>query len=91
MTLPERGRRAARLPAQHSATVTAEQAFIDKWGTVLEGYGHQFAVSGAPGTSAAEIGAVAAIEIGRRGRMIAVAEPTRRGGGAAYVVRPSGG
>jgi gamma-glutamyltranspeptidase/glutathione hydrolase len=38
-------------------------------------------------TSAAEIGAATAIEFGRKGRMTAVAEPTRRGGGSARVVK----
>ncbi len=79
---------APRATQRNTAAVTAEQAFIDRWGGVLEGYGHQLAVAGPPGTSASEIGAVAAIEIGPRGLMTAVAEPTRRGGGAAYVVRP---
>ncbi|MYW05848.1 gamma-glutamyltransferase [Streptomyces sp. SID3343] len=37
-----------------------------------------------------EIGAVAALEFLRGGRIQAVAEPTRRGGGAAGVVRPGG-
>jgi gamma-glutamyltranspeptidase / glutathione hydrolase len=85
MTLPA-AVAAPRASQRNTAAVTAEQAFIDKWGAVLEGYGHQFAVAGAPGTSAAEIGAVAAIELGPNGLMTAVAEPTRRGGGAARVV-----
>ena len=79
---------APRATQRNTASVTAEQAFIDEWGTTLEGYGHQFALAGPPGTSASEIGAVAAIELGPRGRMTAAAEPTRRGGGAAYVVHP---
>ena len=79
---------APRAAQRNTPAVTAEQAFIDRWGDVLEGYGHAFAVSGPPGTSASEIGAVAAIELGPNGLMTAVAEPTRRGGGAAYVVRP---
>ena len=88
MTLPA-AVAAPRAAQRNTAAVTAEQAFIDKWGAVLQGYGHQFVVPGAPGASSAEIGAVAAIEIGARGRMTAVAEPTRRGGGAAFVVRPA--
>jgi gamma-glutamyltranspeptidase/glutathione hydrolase len=39
-------------------------------------------------TAGAEIGAATAIEFGPRGRMLAVAEPVRRGGGSAAVVRP---
>ena len=87
MTLPM-AVAAPRASQRNTAAVTAEQAFIDRWGPALEGYGHQFAVPGPPGSSASEIGAVAAIELGPRGRMTAVAEPVRRGGGAAFVVRP---
>jgi gamma-glutamyltranspeptidase/glutathione hydrolase len=36
----------------------------------------------------AEIGAVTAIERRNDGRLVAVAEPVRRGGGDAGVVRP---
>ena len=67
---------------------TAEQAFIDRYGTLLAAFGQRLTAAGAPGTSAAEIGAATAIEIGPRGRLTAVAEPTRRGGGSALVVRP---
>jgi gamma-glutamyltranspeptidase/glutathione hydrolase len=88
MSLPD-AVAAPRASQRNTAAVTAEQAFIDRWGAVLDGYGHQFAVAGPPGTSAAEIGAVAAIELGPHGLMTAVAEPTRRGGGAARVVRPT--
>lgn len=80
---------APRASQRNTATVTAEQAFIDAYGAALAGYGHRFAVAGPPGSSAAEIGAVAAIELGPQGRVTAVAEPTRRGGGAAGVVRPT--
>ena len=80
---------APRASQRNTATVTAEQAFIDAYGAALAGYGHRFTVAGPPGSSAAEIGAVAAIELGSQGRLTAVAEPTRRGGGAAGVVRPT--
>ena len=50
--------------------------------------GHTFAAAGAPGTSASEIGAATAIEFGPHGRLTVVAEPVRRGGGAAGVVVP---
>ena len=36
----------------------------------------------------AEIGAVTGIEFLDRGRVLAAAEPTRRGGGSAATVRP---
>ncbi|WP_307855897.1 gamma-glutamyltransferase [Nocardioides faecalis] len=82
---------APRASQRNTAGVSAEQAFIDAYGPALGGYGHTFAPPGAPGTSAAEIGAVAAIRIGERGRLTAVAEPSRRGGGSALVVHPQRG
>ncbi|WP_436700284.1 gamma-glutamyltransferase family protein [Nocardioides sp. BYT-33-1] len=80
---------APRASQRNTAAVTAEQAFIDTYGAALATYGHTFTVAGPPGSSAAEIGAVAAVEIGPDGRLTAVAEPTRRGGGAAGVVLPT--
>ena len=88
MSLPE-AIAAPRASQRNTASVTAEQAFIDRWGQPLGRYGHTFTAAGPPGSSSAEIGAVAAIELGRHGRMTAAAEPTRRGGGAAYVVHPT--
>lgn len=82
---------APRATQRNTANVTAEQAFIDSpSGKVLAAkYGHTFAAAGAPGTSAAEIGAATAIEFHRDGRVTAVAEPERRGGGSAMVVKPA--
>jgi gamma-glutamyltranspeptidase / glutathione hydrolase len=71
-----------------TGTVSAEQAFIDRYGALLTPFGHTFAAPGLPGTSAAEIGALTAIEFRGKRRMVAVAEPTRRGGGSALVVNP---
>lgn len=88
MTLPE-AVAAPRASQRNTANVTAEQAFIDRYGAALASYGHRFSVAGPPGSSASEIGAVAAIELGPDGRLTAVAEPTRRGGGSAGVVRPT--
>lgn len=79
---------APRASQRNTASVTAEQSFIDAYGPLLTPYGHTFAAAGAPGTSGAEIGAATAIEMGPRGRFTVVAEPTRRGGGAAGVVVP---
>ena len=87
MTLPQ-AIAAPRASNQNSATTTAEQAFIDQYGAALAAYGHAFAPAGAPGTSAAEIGAATGIEFGRGGRLTVAAEPTRRGGGSALVVHP---
>jgi gamma-glutamyltranspeptidase / glutathione hydrolase len=78
---------APRAAQRNSADVTAEQRFIDRWGDLLGDLGHTFVPAGDPGTSAAEIGAATAIELHGR-RLLAVAEPTRRGGGSALVVRP---
>ncbi|RNM16374.1 gamma-glutamyltransferase [Nocardioides pocheonensis] len=77
---------APRASQRNTASVTAEQAFIDQWGSALSAYGHTFTPAGAPGTTAAEIGAATAIEFGPHHRMTAVAEPVRRGGGSAAVV-----
>lgn len=79
---------APRVSPRNTATVLAEQSFLDRYRTALEALGHQLAPAGDPGTSAAEIGAATAIEFGPGRRLTVVAEPRRRGGGAATVVRP---
>ncbi|NHC24891.1 gamma-glutamyltransferase [Nocardioides sp. IC4_145] len=79
---------APRASQRNTAAVTAEPGFIDAYGALLEAYGHELAPAGDALTSAAEIGAAAAIEIGPGGLLTAAAEPTRRGGGSAGVVRP---
>jgi gamma-glutamyltranspeptidase/glutathione hydrolase len=82
MTLPQ-AVAAARASQRNTKDVQAEAAF----GTAgLVAYGHTFVAPPAPG----EIGAVTGIELRRGGRLVAVAEPVRRGGGDARVVRPSG-
>jgi gamma-glutamyltranspeptidase/glutathione hydrolase len=86
MTLPQ-AIAAPRVAPSNKATVSAEQAFLDQYAAALALLGHTLAPAGAPGTSAAEIGAATAIEFGPRGLLTAAAEPTRRGGGAAAVVR----
>ena len=72
---------APRASQRNTAAVSAEPAFITTWGPALTARGHSF-------TSVAEIGAVTAIERRDDGRLVAVAEPVRRGGGDAGVVRP---
>jgi gamma-glutamyltranspeptidase / glutathione hydrolase len=74
---------------RNTETVTAEQSFIDIYGPLLTPLGHTLTPAGDPGTTAAEIGAATAIELGPAGLMTAVSEPTRRGGGSALVVHPS--
>ena len=79
---------APRVAPSNRTPVSAEQGYLDLYGAALTLLGHALTPVGAPGTSAAEIGAATAIEFGKRGRLTAAAEPTRRGGGAATVVDP---
>jgi gamma-glutamyltranspeptidase/glutathione hydrolase len=76
---------APRATPQNSASTTAEPGFIDAYGTALAGYGHTLT----PVRPRPWIGAATAIEIGPGGRLTAVAEPERLGGGSARVVRPA--
>ena len=87
MTL-EQAIAAPRAAQRNTPTVTAEPGFIDTYGPALAPYGHDLVPSGDAFSSAAEIGAATAIEIGPDGKLTAVAEPTRRGGGSALVVKP---
>ncbi|MEV0802269.1 gamma-glutamyltransferase [Kribbella sp. NPDC050281] len=86
MTLPE-AIAAPRASQRNTATVTAEPPFIDAYDAALKPYGHTLVPSGDAFTSAAEIGAVAALEFLPGGGILAAAEPTRRGGGAAGTVK----
>lgn len=73
---------APRATQRNTATVQAEPGFdADRPG--LEALGHVFAPN-------PEIGAATGVELLPDGRLLAVAEPTRRGGGTAGVVRPAG-
>jgi gamma-glutamyltranspeptidase/glutathione hydrolase len=74
-----------RASQRNAATTEAEPAFIaTQVGRDLASvYGHRFT----PTTGAGEIGTVAAVEFKRGNRFVAAAEPTRRGGGSAMVVR----
>jgi gamma-glutamyltranspeptidase / glutathione hydrolase len=82
-TLPQAIER-PRVAQRNMPGATAEPAFIaSAEGQALAStYGHTY---GAPMN---EIGAVTALEFGRRGRLLAAAEATRRGGGSAATVRP---
>jgi gamma-glutamyltranspeptidase/glutathione hydrolase len=81
LTLPE----AIAVPraSQRNTTLTsAEPAFISSPdAAALQARGHRF-------TSTAEIGAATAIEFLPGGRVLAAAEPVRRGGGSAMVESP---
>jgi gamma-glutamyltranspeptidase/glutathione hydrolase len=85
MTLPQ-AIAAPRASQRNTANVTAEPPFIAAYETALRPYGHVLVPSGDAFTSAAEIGAVAALEFLPGGAILAAAEPTRRGGGSAGTV-----
>lgn len=80
---------APRAAQRNTPNVTAEPDFIKAYEKRLAPYGHQLTPAGDAFTSAAEIGAATAIEFKADGRMVAAAEPARRGGGSAMVVNPS--
>jgi gamma-glutamyltranspeptidase / glutathione hydrolase len=76
---------APRVSNRNGATTEAGPAFLRRpEAAALTGRGWKL---GEP-AAGPEIGAVTAIEFLRRGRTRAAAEPERRGGGAAAVVRP---
>jgi gamma-glutamyltranspeptidase/glutathione hydrolase len=81
MTLPE-AMAAPRASQRNTAGIQAEPAFRTQYGPGLEQLGHSFAAD------VPELGAATAIEFRPGGKLIASAEPARRGGGAAGVVRP---
>jgi len=81
---------APRASQRNGATTQAEPAFsASPEGQALASqFGHAFVPPVLTPPTNGEIGAATGIELRRRGRMIAAAEPTRRGGGSAQVVRP---
>lgn len=85
MTLPE-AIAAPRATQRNSAQDLAEPAFEAAYGPALEAIGHDVATYEDIFTGTNEIGAATGIEIGPGGRLTAVAEPDRRGGGSAGVV-----
>jgi gamma-glutamyltranspeptidase/glutathione hydrolase len=85
---PRASYRNAAIGTPARPNVQAEEAFITRYGTALTPYGYTLTLSGDQFTSAADIGAVAALEFRRGGAVLAVAEPSRRGGGDAGVVWP---
>ena len=70
-----------RASQRNTAATAAEPAFRSQYEAALAKRGHTF-------TTSAEIGAVTGIEFLGGGRMLAAAEPTRRGGGSAQAVSP---
>nr|WP_245681827.1 gamma-glutamyltransferase [Actinomadura kijaniata] len=77
---------APRATQRNTPQVLAEQGFIDRYGTALTAKGHD--VAPFPGPPAGTIGAATGLEFLSPHLVQAVAEPTRRGGGSAMVVRP---
>ncbi len=80
---------APRAAQRNSEKVTAEPAFIRAYGRLLEPFGHVLTTPTGSSPTSSEIGAATAVEFGPRGRLTAVSEPSRRGGGSALVVRPA--
>jgi gamma-glutamyltranspeptidase/glutathione hydrolase len=81
-TLPEAIAR-PRASQRNGATTEAEPAFIGspEGAELASGYGHAY-------KEAVEIGAVTGLELLGGNRVLAAAEPTRRGGGSAAALRP---
>ncbi|MBB4705776.1 gamma-glutamyltransferase [Sphaerisporangium siamense] len=77
---------APRASQRNIRDTQAEQAFVDRYGIDLNAKGHTFVA--APGPPAGELGAATALEFLARGKIQAVAEPARRGGGSALVLSP---
>jgi gamma-glutamyltranspeptidase / glutathione hydrolase len=75
---------APRAAPLNVSPVPAEPAYRAAFGADLEALGHVF-------TDTGEIGAATAIELLGDGQMLAAAEPERRGGGDAAVLRPDRG
>ncbi|GAA4061903.1 gamma-glutamyltransferase family protein [Nonomuraea soli] len=73
---------APRATQRNTAQTQAEPAFLAEHEAALEAFGHDLVLN-------PEIGAATALEFVGRGRVQAVAEPTRRGGGSALVVNPA--
>ena len=80
MSLPD-ALAAPRASQRNSATSDAEPAFLAQDGAALIARGHKF-------VEVPYIGVATGIAFLRGGRQQAAAEPTRRGGGSAMVVRP---
>ena len=74
---------APRATQRNTATTLAEAAFLSspEGQELVASYGHVLSLTG-------EIGAATGIEFLGGGRMLAAAEPVRRGGGSAGVVEP---
>jgi gamma-glutamyltranspeptidase/glutathione hydrolase len=72
---------APRASQRNTATTEAEPAFRNRYGKALQDRGQRF-------TTNPEIGAATGLEFLAPGKVLAAAEPVRRGGGTALVVNP---
>ncbi|QTZ90378.1 gamma-glutamyltransferase [Streptomyces auratus] len=81
---------APRISQRNATQTEAEPAFLDSpERKKLEALGHRFVLAPKAFTPSPEIGAVAALEFLPGGKITAVAEPKRRGGGSAMVLHAS--
>jgi gamma-glutamyltranspeptidase/glutathione hydrolase len=89
MSLPD-AIAAPRASQRNSSDTEVEPAFFDRWaGEMQARFGQSMKIPTSMVTNKPdpEIGNATGIEIRRSGRLIAAAEPVRRGGGDAQVVR----
>ncbi len=86
MTLP-RALAAPRVTQRNTAQDLAEPGFVKRWGTALDALGHDVTQYDDIFTGTHEIGAATGIEFGPGRQLTVTAEPKRRGGGSAAVVR----
>jgi gamma-glutamyltranspeptidase/glutathione hydrolase len=85
MSLPD-AVAAPRASQRNSTPTNAEPGFVAQYGDELAArFGQSIASTGST-----EIGAVTGVEFLPNGQLQAVAEPVRRGGGAAEVLCPAG-
>jgi gamma-glutamyltranspeptidase / glutathione hydrolase len=90
MSLPD-AIAAPRASQRNNAVTEAEPAFLNSpERAALERLGQRFVLAPSTFSPAPEIGAATGLEFLGGGRVEAAAEPTRRGGGSAMVVRPAG-
>ncbi|WP_336048219.1 gamma-glutamyltransferase [Streptomyces sp. CA2R101] len=81
---------APRMSQRNQTATEAEPAFLaSPERKKLEAMGHHFVLAPKAFTPSPEIGAVAALEFLPQGKVTAVAEPKRRGGGSAMVLNES--
>jgi gamma-glutamyltranspeptidase/glutathione hydrolase len=78
---------APRATQRNTPATSAEQPFIDQYGAALAARGHTVQLFAGPPPGV--IGAATGLEFLGGGQIQAVAEPVRRHGGSALVVRPT--